>query len=139
MAHLSRHAQKEIAERITAGANPKSVIKEYATTRDGRHCNTSAAFGKSMRTLKRAVNDLGDRLDSVRDAWLAEHLENLQQAKTLIVTLINRGKRAKRQGKSGHDVRDVAAAITHDLPTNSRPTKPVTQVEEEPFDFVLKD
>jgi ParB family chromosome partitioning protein len=94
VALLSRSKQREIAQRLAEGEQPKRVLAQYLT-RPGHH-KLGDAVERFMRAFKRALAELDGRLDEVRPAHVLNHLPTLREAQTAIMTLIHKAKQKPR-------------------------------------------
>jgi hypothetical protein len=98
---LDARAQQRIAERIRAGEAPEQVLMEFVAPSKGRHqqaLNALAAFG---RMLRRGVDDLQDRVESLPAAGVSKIWPDLERAQDVIRQLLKKCS-GKNQTRPSH-------------------------------------
>jgi ParB/RepB/Spo0J family partition protein len=90
---LTKPQQAEIAKRIRADENAKSVVGEYIAPANGRHRKAEDAFVGFAKDLERALADLEDRPDEIYRVTLKEHRPLLDRARKLLTKLIAEGRK----------------------------------------------
>jgi ParB-like chromosome segregation protein Spo0J len=84
--------REEIARRIAAGEDAKTVVRQFATRPGRRHQAVRHAHRAFVRALGRGLADLADRADQV--PWVRPDEQiTLQQAQKLITLLLARAQR----------------------------------------------
>src|SRR5262249_24362467 len=100
---LDARAQQRIAERIHTGEAPVQVLMEFVAPSKGRHqqaLNALAAFG---RMLRRGVDDLEDRVESLSAAAVSKIRTDLELAQDVIRQLLKKCSGKKQTRPSHHE------------------------------------
>ncbi|MEI8371657.1 MAG: hypothetical protein WCJ35_02365 [Planctomycetota bacterium] len=87
VAGLKPEQQQDIAARIRAGENPKTVVAAYFAASTGRHKKASAAFMSAVKHLKAVVLDLKGRTDKIYRKDLKDQLPLFDQVAGLLASL----------------------------------------------------
>lgn len=85
---LSDRTQRQIAERISGGETPKSVVLGYLSS-GGYRSNADEAFVRLLRNLRQAREQLDGRFGEIKHCSVKSHVPQLQQAIGFIHRLIS--------------------------------------------------
>jgi hypothetical protein len=100
---LSLKAQSEIAERLSQGEPPRKVVNEYLKKSERAISTLAASLGQLVRSLRRARQDLADRIDEVHGGVCQGALDELQAGKKLIAGLIAQIQRRRAEAQERID------------------------------------
>jgi hypothetical protein len=90
---LSPAEQRRIAERVTAGADPRQVVKESLPQKATRHVKALDAAAHFHRLLVRGLDDLDGRVEELPPRALEPYQADLRKAKEMIRQLLARARR----------------------------------------------
>ena len=93
VAGLKSEQQQEIAARIRAGENPKTVVATYLTATNSRHQRATHGFNRFLKDLQRALADIEGRPDAIYRGAINKATPVLLRGRKLITRLIAEGKK----------------------------------------------